>query len=149
MAEDIKWMRAALALARYAGARGEVPVGALVVQAGHVMGQGWNCPIAATDPTAHAEIQAIRAAGRHAGNYRLVGATLYVTLEPCVMCAGAIVQARLQRVVFGAPDPKGGAAGSVFTVLSGERLNHRVECQGGVLATPCGHLLSAFFRRRR
>lgn len=149
MAEDLDWMRAALTLARYAGAKGEVPVGALVVQAGQIMGRGWNRPIATTDPTAHAEIQAIRAASRQAGNYRLVGATLYVTLEPCVMCAGAIVQARLRRVVFGAPDPKGGAAGSVFTILPGERLNHRVECQGGVLAESCSRLLSAFFRRRR
>lgn len=139
----------ALALARYAEERGEVPVGAVLVREGEMVGQGWNCPIAANDPTAHAEIQAIRAASRQLGNYRLVGTTLYVTLEPCAMCAGAIIQARIQRVVFGAFDLKGGAAGSVLNILPGARLNHRVECQGGVLAEPCGALLSAFFRARR
>lgn len=149
MGSDIEWMYAALALAQHAEARGEVPVGAVVVQAGKIIGRGWNCPITANDPTAHAEIQAIRTASQQVGNYRLVGATLYVTLEPCAMCAGAIVHARLQRVIFGALDPKGGAAGSVFSILPGERLNHRVECQGGMLAEPCGALLSSFFRTRR
>lgn len=149
MGSDIEWMYAALALAQHAEAKGEVPVGAVVVQAGKIIGRGWNCPITANDPTAHAEIQAIRTASQQVGNYRLVGATLYVTLEPCAMCAGAIVHARLQRVIFGALDPKGGAAGSVFSILPGERLNHRVECQGGMLAEPCGALLSSFFRTRR
>lgn len=149
MEKDIEWMHSALALAHHAEERGEVPVGAVVVQAGEVIGQGWNCPITTNDPTAHAEIQAIRMASQRVGNYRLVGATLYVTLEPCAMCAGAIIHARLQRVVFGALDPKGGAAGSVFSILPGERLNHRVECHGGVLAESCGALLSSFFRARR
>ncbi|ABA59056.1 tRNA-adenosine deaminase [Nitrosococcus oceani ATCC 19707] len=147
--KDIPWMHHALALARYAEEAGEVPVGAVVVQEGEMVGKGWNCPINSHDPTAHAEIQAIRAASQKLGNYRLVGTTLYVTLEPCAMCAGAIIQARIQRVVFGAFDPKGGAAGSALNILPGERLNHQVECQGGVLAESCGAILSAFFRARR
>ncbi len=149
MGTDREWMYSALALAHHAEAKGEVPVGAVVVQAGEIIGQGWNCPITTNDPTAHAEIQAIRMASQQVGNYRLVGATLYVTLEPCAMCAGAIIHARLQRVVFGALDPKGGAAGSVFSILPGECLNHRVKCQGGILAESCGAILSAFFRARR
>ncbi|QBQ53613.1 tRNA adenosine(34) deaminase TadA [Nitrosococcus wardiae] len=146
---DIEWMHYALALARHAEERGEVPVGAVLVQEGEMVAEGWNCPIIAKDPTAHAEIQAIRAASQQLGNYRLVGTTLYVTLEPCAMCAGAIIQARIQRVVFGAFDPKGGAAGSVLSILPGDLLNHQVQCQGGVLAEPCGEILSAFFRARR
>jgi tRNA(adenine34) deaminase len=149
MKGDIEWMRHALALARYAEEEGEVPVGAVLVQNGEMIGEGWNCPIAANDPTAHAEIQAIRAASHSLNNYRLVGTTLYVTLEPCAMCAGAIIQARVRRVVFGAFDPKGGAAGSVLNVLPGDRLNHKVESQGGVLAESCGMIISAFFRARR
>jgi tRNA(adenine34) deaminase len=149
MKGDIEWMHHALALARHAKEEGEVPVGAVLVLNGEVIGEGWNCPIAANDPTAHAEIQAIRAASHYLNNYRLVGTTLYVTLEPCAMCAGAIIQARVRRVVFGAFDPKGGAAGSVLSVLPGDRLNHRVESQGGVLAEPCGMIISAFFRARR
>jgi tRNA(adenine34) deaminase len=147
--EDLTWMRHALALAQRAEERGEVPVGAVLIRDDRIIGEGWNCPISAQDPTAHAEIQAIRAASQHVGNYRLGGATLYVTLEPCVMCAGAIIHARIQRVVFGASDPKGGAAGSVFNILPGNQLNHRVECQGGILAEACGTLLSIFFRARR
>jgi tRNA(adenine34) deaminase len=147
--EDLTWMRHALALAQRAEERGEVPVGAVLIRDDRIIGEGWNCPISARDPTAHAEIQAIRAAGQHVDNYRLGGATLYVTLEPCVMCAGAIIHARIQRVVFGASDPKGGAAGSVFNILPGNQLNHRVECQGGILAEACGTLLSIFFRARR
>ncbi|MGR6034990.1 MAG: tRNA adenosine(34) deaminase TadA [Candidatus Nitrosoglobus sp.] len=149
MKGDIEWMHHALALARHAEEEGEVPVGAVLVQNGEVIGEGWNCPIAANDPTAHAEIQAIRAASHYLNNYRLVGTTLYVTLEPCAMCAGAIIQARVRRVVFGAFDPKGGAAGSVLNVLPGDRLNHKVESQGGVLAESCGMIISAFFRARR
>ncbi|WP_041350849.1 tRNA adenosine(34) deaminase TadA [Nitrosococcus watsonii] len=147
--KDIPWMYHALALARYAEETGEVPVGAVVVQEDEIVGEGWNCPINSRDPTAHAEIQAIRAASQQLGNYRLVGTTLYVTLEPCAMCAGAIIQARIRRVVFGAFDPKGGAVGSALSILPGERLNHQVECQGGVLAEACGAILSAFFRARR
>jgi tRNA(adenine34) deaminase len=146
---DASWMRIALALARRAEAEGEVPVGAVIVLDDVPIGEGWNRPIGARDPTAHAEVNALRAAARRIGNYRLPGATLYVTLEPCVMCAGAIVHARLRRVVYGAPDPKGGAAGSVYEVLRSERLNHRVDLQGGVLAEECRRLLREFFERRR
>ncbi len=142
-------MREALALAHRAREEGEVPVGAVVVLEGEVVGEGWNRPIGACDPSAHAEILALRRAARRVGNYRLPGAALYVTLEPCVMCAGAIVQARLARVVFGAADPKSGAAGSVFTVLGSERLNHRVEVQGGCLAVDCAEVLQGFFQARR
>lgn len=147
---DAQWMRRALALASRAEAEGEVPVGALVVAAdGTVLGEGWNRPISSHDASAHAEIGALRAAGAAAGNYRLPGATLYVTLEPCVMCAGAIVHARLARVVYGAADPKTGAAGSVFDTLVSPLHNHRVAVQGGVLADACGDLLRGFFRARR
>ncbi|UCH54295.1 MAG: tRNA adenosine(34) deaminase TadA, partial [Pseudomonadota bacterium] len=121
---DEFWMRRALALARHAEENGEVPVGAVVVHDGEVIGEGWNQPIVSHDPSAHAEIVALRAAAQRAQNYRLPGAILYVTLEPCVMCAGAIVQARLARVVYGAADPKAGAAGSVFSLLTSEQLNH-------------------------
>ena len=147
---DHAWMRRALELARHAEASdGEVPVGALVVLDGEIAGQGWNRNITLDDPTAHAEIQALRDAGRRRGNYRLPGATLYVTLEPCAMCAGAIVHARVARVVYGASDPKTGAAGSVFDVLQHARHNHRVEVTCGVLADECGDLLRQFFRSRR
>lgn len=149
METDQAWMTYALMLAQQAEQAGEVPVGAVLVQDDEMIGEGWNCPIGTNDPTAHAEIQAIRAAGQYRRNYRLVGTTLYVTLEPCIMCAGAIIQARIKRVVFGAFDPKAGAAGSVLSVLSGEGLNHRAEIQGGVLAESCGLMISAFFRARR
>lgn len=142
-------MRRALDLARHAAGAGEVPVGAVVVRDGVVLGEGWNGPIGCCDPTAHAEVQALRAAARRAGNYRLGGATLYVTLEPCAMCAGAIVHARIARVVYGAEDPRAGAAVSVFRVLSEPRLNHRVPAEGGVLAAECAALLQEFFRTRR
>lgn len=143
-------MRHALALAERAAAAGEVPVGALLIQDGQVIGEGWNCPIATQDPSAHAEIQALRDAGRRVDNYRLPGTTLYVTLEPCVMCAGAIVHARIERVIYGAPDPKGGACGSVFDLLpSDARFNHHTDCRGGILAAECGEALRAFFRARR
>jgi tRNA(adenine34) deaminase len=147
--DDNEFMLLALDLARQAGAVGEVPVGALVVLAGEVVGRGYNQPILRQDPTAHAEIMALRAAARQLGNYRLPGCTLYVTLEPCAMCAGAILHARIDRVVFGARDPKTGAAGSVIDLFAESRLNHHTSIAGGVLAEQCGSLLSGFFAARR
>jgi tRNA(adenine34) deaminase len=146
---DVDHMRRALELARAAAARGEVPVGALVVRGEETLGEGANCPIARHDPTAHAEIEALRAAAARAGDYRLPGTTLYVTLEPCIMCASAIVHARVARVVFGAWDPKAGAAGSITDVFSIPQLNHRVDVFGGVLAEECGAALRSFFAERR
>jgi tRNA(adenine34) deaminase len=147
---DVDYLRRALELARTAEAAGEVPVGALVVATdGRVIGEGWNQPIAAHDPTAHAEIVALRAAGRAAGSYRLGGATLYVTLEPCAMCAAAMVHARIARLVFGAWDPRQGAAGSVFDLTRSRALNHALDAFGGVLADECGAQLKQFFARRR
>ena len=142
-------MGEAIALAREAGSRGEVPVGAVVVRDGAVIGRGGNAPIAASDPTAHAEIAAMREAGRALGNYRLPGASLYVTIEPCAMCAGAILHARIARVVFGARDPKTGACGSVVDLFAEPRLNHHATVVEGVRADECGALLSAFFAARR
>ncbi len=142
-------MQQALTQARRASALGEVPVGAIVVVQDKLVGEGFNSPISLTDPTAHAEIQALRDAARRHVNYRLTGATLYVTLEPCVMCAGAIMHARISRVVFGARDPKTGACGSIVDLFSLERLNHHTEVQGGILAEECGALLSQFFEARR
>jgi len=142
-------MRHALELARRAQAEGEVPVGAVVVLEEKVIGEGWNRPISASDPTAHAEIQAMRAAASTRQNYRLVGATLYVTLEPCAMCVGAMFHARIRRVVFGAADPKTGAAGSTVDLFEEKRLNHHALVLGGVLAAECGALLSDFFASRR
>ncbi len=149
MHDATHWMSQALALARRAEAEGEVPVGAVVVLADECIGSGWNRPIGSHDPSAHAEMEALRAAARRMGNYRMPGATLYVTLEPCVMCAGAIVHARIATVIYGAADPKAGAAGSVFNVLDSDRLNHRAVVQGGVCAAECGLLLKDFFARRR
>lgn len=146
---DRWWMREAIKLAQFAARIGEVPVGAVLVRGNEILGRGWNQPIGACDPTAHAEIMALRAAASHLGNYRLVGSTLYVTLEPCPMCAGALVQARVARVVFGAADPRAGAAGSVFNLLQAEALNHRAALQGGELAEECRALLQDFFRARR
>ena len=144
------WMRHALALARQAAVNGEVPVGAVLVRDGEPIGSGWNQPIGARDATAHAEIVALREAGQRADNYRLPGSTLYVTLEPCPMCAGAIIHARVGRVVYGATDPKGGACGTLFDLLPSDgRFNHRTECIGGVLADECAELLKSFFRERR
>jgi len=148
-ADDEAFMRHAIALADEAAARGEVPVGAVIVRDGSVLAEGFNRPIGAHDPTAHAEIVALRAAGAALGNYRMPGTTLYCTLEPCAMCAGAIVLARVARVVFGTRDPRTGAAGSVFQVLDCETLNHRVEIVEGVLADLCAGQLTAFFRARR
>ena len=147
--DDGRWMREALVLARQAEAAGEVPVGAVLVKDGVLAGSGWNQPIGAHDPTAHAEVMAMRAAAQALGNYRLTGTTLYVTLEPCAMCAGALVHARVARLVYGAADPKTGAAGSVFDLTRTDQLNHRLEVTGGVLATECGGLLREFFARKR
>lgn len=146
---DASWMRQALALAARAGKAGEVPVGAVVVKNNHCIAEGWNQTIALKDPSAHAEIVALRAAARYLGNHRLLDTTLYVTLEPCAMCAGAIVQARVSRVVYAAADPKAGAAGSVFNVLQCEQLNHQVELTAGVLREEAGALLQDFFKARR
>jgi tRNA(adenine34) deaminase len=146
---DDDWMGEALALARAAGARGEVPVGAVIVRDGIVIGRGGNAPIAASDPTAHAEIAALRDAGRALGNYRLPGCELFVTLEPCAMCAGAIMHARLARLVFGARDPKTGACGSVVDLFAERRLNHHTTVTPDVRADECGALLSGFFAARR
>ena len=142
-------MERAIHLAREAQSVGEVPVGALIFFEGEIIGEGWNRPILDHDPTAHAEITALRAAGRTLQNYRLVGATLYVTLEPCVMCMGAISHARIQRIVYGAPDPKRGAAGSALQLADADFLNHRIEVLGGLLEETCSALLLDFFRARR
>ena len=147
--EDADFMQQALALAREAATADEVPVGAVVVRDGEVVGRGWNRPIGRHDPTAHAEIVALRDAAQRLANYRLPGCTLYVTLEPCAMCAGAIMHARIGRVVYGARDPKTGAHGSVVDLFAEERLNHHATVEGGVLADECGALLSAFFAARR
>jgi tRNA(adenine34) deaminase len=142
-------MRRALELATLAAREGEVPVGAVLVKEGQLIAEGRNRPIANHDPTAHAEIQLLRAAGKALNNYRLAGTTLYVTLEPCPMCAGAIVHARVQRVVFAATDPRTGAAGSIYNILQSNELNHRCEVEGGVLAEESAILLRGFFRSRR
>jgi tRNA(adenine34) deaminase len=149
-AGDEAFMLQALSLAERAAAEDEVPVGAVLVIDGEVVGEGWNRPIAIQDPTAHAEIMALRDAAARLGNYRLCDSTLYVTLEPCPMCAGAIVHARVARVVYAAADPKGGAAGSVFDLLpTDERFNHRVSVDGGVLQERSSEMLKDFFRHRR
>lgn len=146
---DTHWMQQALALAKHAEQQGEVPVGAVVVANDAVIGQGWNQPITTNDPSAHAEMVALRAAGKTLNNYRLLDTTLYVTLEPCVMCAGAIVHARVKRVIFAAIDPKSGAAGSVFDFLTTDKLNHQVEVSSGILAEESSSLLREFFKSRR
>lgn len=146
---DETFMREALALAREAGSLDEVPVGAVVVLDGQIVGRGFNQPIGRHDPTAHAEVMALRDAAKNVANYRLPGCELYVTLEPCAMCSGAIFHARIARVVYGARDLKTGVAGSVFDLYAEERLNHHASIEGGVLAQECGELLSAFFAARR
>jgi tRNA(adenine34) deaminase len=146
---DVRWMREAIALAGAARDRAEVPVGAIVVDGDAIIGRGGNAPIAQSDPTAHAEIAALRDAARALGNYRLPGCDLFVTIEPCAMCAGAIMHARIRRLVFGAPDPKTGACGSVVDLFGEPRLNHHTSVRGGVLADECGRLLSDFFGERR
>lgn len=142
-------MRQALDLAREAATCGEVPVGALLVKEGEIIGRGFNAPISRHDPSAHAEIMALRDAAARLGNYRLPESTLYVTLEPCAMCAGAIMHARVARVVYGARDPKTGAHGSILDLFAEERLNHHAQVEGGVLAEECGRMLSEFFAARR
>jgi tRNA(adenine34) deaminase len=149
MNQDLLFMTTALTLAKQAAALGEVPVGAVVVKDGVIIGQGFNSPIDHHDPTAHAEMMAIRDAAKHLGNYRLVDCTLYVTLEPCAMCTGAIQHARIARLVYGASDPKTGACGSVVNLMQEQKLNHHTEVEAGVLAKACGELLSAFFKQRR
>ena len=146
---DDDFMRAALALAQQAAAVGEVPVGAVVVKHGEIIGRGYNQPISAQDPTAHAEIVALRAAAGLSGNYRLTDCELFVTLEPCAMCAGAMMHARLARVVYGAPDPKTGACGGVVDLFAESSLNHQTAVVGGVLAAESSSLLQAFFAERR
>ncbi len=147
--KDEYWMQRALLLAQKAEEEGEVPVGAIVVLDNEVVGEGWNRPISSHDPSSHAEINAIREASSHLSNYRLPTTELFVTLEPCVMCAGAMIHARIARVVFGAYDLKAGAAGSVFNILPTAKLNHQVEIKGGVLNQACAEILQSFFKKRR
>jgi tRNA(adenine34) deaminase len=146
---DLRWMQHALKLAAHAEAEGEVPVGAVIVRDDKLIAEGWNQPVMSHDPTAHAEVMALRAAGEADENYRLLDTTLYVTLEPCVMCAGAIIHARVGRVVYGATDPRVGAAGSAFSLLGSDQFNHLVQVEGGVLEDECGDMLRRFFRARR
>jgi tRNA(adenine34) deaminase len=148
--DDETFLRMALEQAQQAAGAGEVPIGALIVGPdGNILARGHNRVIRESDPTAHAEMVALRVAGKALGNYRLEGCTLYVTLEPCAMCAGAMVHARIARLVFGAPDPKAGAAGSTLTVINHPQLNHQMQVTGGVLSEECGLLLRQFFRERR
>ncbi|WP_019881801.1 MULTISPECIES: tRNA adenosine(34) deaminase TadA [unclassified Methylophilus] len=147
--QDEDFMRQAMMLAAEAAALGEVPVGAIVVKDGIIIGKGRNTPISLNDPTAHAEIQAMREAAQHLGNYRLVDCTLYVTLEPCAMCSGAIQHARIARLVYGASDPKTGCCGSVVNLMAEQKLNHHCQVNNDILAAECGALLSDFFRQRR
>lgn len=148
-ADDARWMRHALALAQRAETEGEVPVGAVVVLNGELVAEGWNQPVARHDPSAHAEIMALRAAASALGNYRLVDCQLYVTLEPCLMCAGAMIHARIAELVFGTTDPRAGVAGSILDAFALPELNHRVRYRGGVMAEECGDILRRFFRSRR
>lgn len=142
-------MQRALALAQQAAAKGEVPVGAVLVCEGEVIGEGFNCPISTNDPTAHAEVMALRDAAKRIRNYRLPNTTLYVTVEPCAMCAGALVHARVARVVYGTPEPKAGVADSHLSLFAAPHFNHRVCCEGGVLQEDCANLMQDFFRSRR
>ena len=146
---DLFWMQHALELANRAESEGEVPVGAVIIHDDQVIGEGWNRPIVDSDPTAHAEIMALRSAAKKINNYRLIDTTLYVTLEPCIMCTGAIIHSRVKRVVYGATDPKAGAHESAFTILGTDCLNHKVDIERGVLAAECGQVLTDFFRRKR
>ena len=149
MPTDHDFMKIALEEAQEAYCRGEVPVGAVLVLEGNILARAHNSPIMRNDPTAHAEILALRQAGEKFGNYRLTGAELYVTLEPCIMCAGAIIQARISRVIFGARDPKCGAVVSLYNILADERLNHQVEITEGILSEECGEIISRFFQQKR
>lgn len=146
---DTFFMSRALELARQAQAVDEVPVGAVIVKDGQIIGEGWNRPISTHDPSAHAEMIALRAAAQTLQNYRLLDTTLYVTLEPCAMCAGAMVHARVKRLVYAAPDPRAGAAGTIFNITQHDALNHRLEVSGGVMAEECAELLRSFFQARR
>ena len=147
--EDKHWMQRALELAKNAEALDEVPVGAVIVYQDKIIGEGWNQPISSCDPTAHAEIMALRAASAQLENYRLPKSTLYVTLEPCTMCAGAIIHARVARLVFAVDDPKTGACGSVFNLLQTDKLNHKVEIEKGVMEEECRFLIQSFFKEKR
>ncbi len=147
--DDLKWMQQALKLAERSRQEGEVPVGAVIVKDNELVAEGWNQPIEKHDASAHAEIMAIRGAGENLKNYRLPDTTLYVTLEPCTMCAGAIIHSRIKRVVFGAPDPRTGTAGSAINLFSQDYHNHRVEVEGGIMREACGQILKDFFRERR
>ncbi|MBU3611504.1 tRNA adenosine(34) deaminase TadA [Polynucleobacter sp. MG-27-Goln-C1] len=146
---DRQFMQQALSLAKLAAAAGEVPVGAVLVRDGQIISTGFNQPITNSDPSAHAEMMALRAAAQSESNYRLPGTTLYVTLEPCTMCAGAMLHARVERVVFGATDPKTGAAGSVLNVFSEKQINHQTQVEGGIMGEECGQVLRDFFKERR
>ena len=146
---DTEYMQIALDLARQAALNNEVPVGAIIVKDGEIIGRGSNAPIGLHDPTAHAEVIAMRQAAQHLGNYRLVDCTLYVTLEPCAMCSGAMQHARIAKLIYGASDPKTGACGSVINVMSEPKLNHHTEVIGGLLAEECGAVLTEFFKQRR
>ncbi len=146
---DSIFMTRAQELAREAERAGEVPVGAVIVKDAAIVGEGWNRPISTNDPTAHAEIVAMRAAAQNLGTYRLLDTTLYVTLEPCPMCAGAMVHARVKRLVYAASDPRAGAAGTIFNIVQHPSLNHRVECESGLMADECSTMLRAFFQGRR
>jgi len=147
--DDEKWMTHAIKLAEHAESIDEVPVGAVIVKDNKIISEGWNQPITSNDPTAHAEVIALRAAAQTVENYRLVDTTLYVTLEPCAMCAGALIHARVQRVVFGTTDPRTGAAGSMFNILNTTKLNHTIEIEQGVLEKDCAQLLKEFFKKKR
>lgn len=147
--QDEFWMRRAMELAAQAEALGEVPVGAVIVCEGEIIGEGFNQPISSSDPSAHAEVLAVRAAARTINNYRLVGSTLYVTLEPCTMCVGALVHARVARLVFGTTEPKAGAVVSRSKLLNADYFNHKIQVTGGILAEECQHQLSDFFKKRR
>ncbi len=149
MHNDEYWMAHALSLAEHAQQQNEVPIGAVIIRDDIILGEGWNQPILSHDPTAHAEIQALRSACTNSSNYRLAGATLYVTLEPCIMCAGAIIHARIDRVVFAAKEPKTGAGGSCFDIFNTQQLNHYVHCEHGILADQSSALLQQFFQARR
>ncbi|MEW6333821.1 MAG: tRNA adenosine(34) deaminase TadA [Thermodesulfobacteriota bacterium] len=149
MESDEKWMRLALEEASLAREAGEVPVGAVITRGGELLAKAHNCPVSLNDPSAHAELIAMRRAAGKTGNYRLAGTTLYTTLEPCLMCAGAMLQARIVRLVFGAADPKGGAAVSLYRIFDDRRMNHAVEVQGGVLGQACAEIITGFFREKR
>lgn len=149
MTSDLQWMQCAFELAQKAGAQDEVPVGAVIVYVDKIIGEGWNQPISSNDPTAHAEIMALRDAGENIGNYRLPDATMYVTLEPCTMCAGALIHARLGKLIYAVEDPKTGACGSVFNLLQTDELNHKVEIEKGVMEVECQSLIQSFFKQKR